>query len=113
MGAYTGKLLNAENTMNLHISDVISKSKTGQSTHLETTYLRGSHIKLIVLPEILRHGPFFTKVKTNLKRKLEEREKNDDENRKNKKQKKNNCCYDQYSTLLSFAIRICICMYTV
>ena len=74
--------------MNLHISDVMSKSKTGQSTHLETIYLRGSHIKLIVLPEILRHGPFFTKVKTNLKRKLEEREKNDDENRKNKKQKK-------------------------
>ena len=70
--------------MNLHISDVTSKSRTGQSSQLETIYLRGSHIKFIVLPEVLRHGPFFAKVKASLKRKLEEKE----ENAKTKKQKK-------------------------
>lgn len=80
--------MNAEDTMNLHLSDVVSKSKTGQSSRLETIYLRGSHIKLVVLPDILRHGPFFTKVKTSLKRKLEEKEKHVEENRKSKKQKK-------------------------
>jgi len=41
---------------------VTHTAKNGKVSKLEHVYLRGSHIRLVVLPEILKNAPVFKKV---------------------------------------------------
>jgi len=59
---YRGLLMESEDTMNVHLSDVTHTARNGKVRKLEQVYLRGSHLKFIVLPEILKHAPVFKKV---------------------------------------------------
>lgn len=68
---YRGLLLSAEETMNLSLSEVLRTSRNGQIKKLPTVYLRGSSIRFIALPDLLRNAPVFQKV-TSMKRKMEE-----------------------------------------
>jgi small nuclear ribonucleoprotein D3 len=56
---YRGKLTEAEDTMNCAISDVTVTARDGKTTRLERVYLRGSHVKFMILPEILKNAPIF------------------------------------------------------
>lgn len=56
---YRGHLDAAEDTMNLQLSKVALTAVDGKVTRLEHVYLRGSHIRFIVLPELLKHAPVF------------------------------------------------------
>jgi small nuclear ribonucleoprotein D3 len=56
---YRGKLEAAEDTMNVQLSAVIHTGRDGKVTKLENVYLRGSQIRFILLPELLRHAPLF------------------------------------------------------
>merc|ERR1712070_1228612 len=69
---YSGKLLNAEDSMNCHLTDVTCRSRTGQPSALDSIYLRGSHIRLVILPSLLQHGPYFTSITHMLKKRVEE-----------------------------------------
>ena len=42
---------------------VTHTARDGRISRLELVYLRGSHIKFIVLPEIVRDSPIFEKLK--------------------------------------------------
>lgn len=68
---YRGLLLGAEDTMNVSLSDVLRTARDGQITKLPSVYLRGSSIRFIALPELLKNAPIFQKV-TNMKRKMEQ-----------------------------------------
>ena len=68
---YRGLLLNAEDTMNCSMSEVIRTSRTGQISKLPNVYLRGSGIRFIALPDLLKNAPCFQKV-TQMKRKMQE-----------------------------------------
>lgn len=68
---YRGLLLGAEDTMNVSLSEVLRTSRTGQISKLPNVYLRGSSIRFIALPELLKSAPIFQKVASQ-KRKLEE-----------------------------------------
>ena len=57
--------------MNLSLSEVLRTSRNGQIKKLPTVYLRGSSIRFIALPDLLRNAPVFQKV-TSMKRKMEE-----------------------------------------
>jgi small nuclear ribonucleoprotein D3 len=59
---YRGLLLNAEDTMNLTLSEVVRTARNGQVSKLPTVYLRGSGIRFVALPELLRNAPAFKKV---------------------------------------------------
>lgn len=59
---YRGLLLESEDTMNVQLSDVTHTARNGKVSKLEQVYLRGSHLKFIVLPEILKNAPVFKKV---------------------------------------------------
>lgn len=59
---YRGLLVESEDTMNVHLSDVTHTARNGKVRKLEQVYLRGSHLKFIVLPEILKNAPVFKKV---------------------------------------------------
>ena len=67
---YRGLLLNAEDTMNMTLSDVVRTARNGQVMKLPSVYLRGSAVRFIALPELLKNAPVFKKVAT-LKKKAE------------------------------------------
>lgn len=68
---YRGLLLGAEDTMNVSLSEVLRTARNGQISKLPNIYLRGSSIRFIALPDLLKSAPIFQKVKTQ-KRKMEE-----------------------------------------
>ena len=67
---YRGILLSAEDTMNITLSDVLRTARNGQISKLPSVYLRGSSIRFIALPDLLKNAPIFQKV-TTMKRKME------------------------------------------
>lgn len=68
---YRGLLLNAEDTMNVSMSDVIRTLRNGKITKLANVYLRGSGIRFIALPDLLKNAPCFSQV-SQMKKKMEE-----------------------------------------
>mmetsp|Transcript_30255 Transcript_30255/g.42874 ORF Transcript_30255/g.42874 Transcript_30255/m.42874 type:complete len:142 (-) Transcript_30255:40-465(-) len=68
---YRGLLESAEDTMNVTLTDVIRTARNGQINKLSSCYLRGSSVRFIALPELLKNAPIFQKV-TQMKRKLEQ-----------------------------------------
>ena len=68
---YRGLLLTAEDTMNVSLSEVLRTGRDGRITKLPSVYLRGSSIRFVALPELLKNAPIFQKV-TNQKRKMEQ-----------------------------------------
>ena len=68
---YRGLLVSAEETMNMSLSEVLRTARNGQITKLLNVYLRGSSVRFIALPELLKNAPVFQKVAT-MKRKMEQ-----------------------------------------
>mmetsp|Transcript_5708 Transcript_5708/g.14619 ORF Transcript_5708/g.14619 Transcript_5708/m.14619 type:complete len:123 (-) Transcript_5708:111-479(-) len=70
--SYRGELAEAEECMNLQLSGVTHTAKNGQKRKLERVFVRGSNVKLIVFPNILKEATIFRKV-ANAKRKDDRR----------------------------------------
>uniref|UniRef100_A0A6U3DDB0 Small nuclear ribonucleoprotein Sm D3 n=1 Tax=Entomoneis paludosa TaxID=265537 RepID=A0A6U3DDB0_9STRA len=69
---YRGLLASAEDTMNVSLTDVLKTARNGQVSKLSSAvYLKGTHIRFIALPDLLKSAPLFGAVKTQ-KRKLEQ-----------------------------------------
>ena len=64
---FRGYLMEAEDTMNVRLDDVKMTSKDGKVTHLDQLYLRGSQIKFIIVPDMLKNSPMFKKIKNQTK----------------------------------------------
>mmetsp|Transcript_26899 Transcript_26899/g.80636 ORF Transcript_26899/g.80636 Transcript_26899/m.80636 type:complete len:110 (+) Transcript_26899:274-603(+) len=60
---YRGHLEESEETMNCLVTDVVVTAKDGRVTKLENAYIRGSQIKFVILPDVLKLSPAFDKVK--------------------------------------------------
>ena len=61
---FRGKLDEAEDNMNIHLSNCTKTSKDGRVTTLSNCFLRGSHVRFMILPDILKNAPFFKKIET-------------------------------------------------
>ena len=59
---YRGLLSEAEETMNCVLKEVTMTARDGRVSKLEHVFLRGGHIKFLVLPDILKNAPIFKKV---------------------------------------------------
>eukprot|EP00644_Phytophthora_capsici_P005472 jgi/Phyca11/531674/estExt2_fgenesh1_pg.C_PHYCAscaffold_10340 len=59
---YRGHLTESEESMNCQLSDVVLTQRDGQKSKLELVYVRGSQIKLVILPDILKNSPLLGKV---------------------------------------------------
>jgi small nuclear ribonucleoprotein D3 len=59
---YRGKLLDAEDSMNLQLKDIACTGRDGRVTHLDQIYIRGSQIRFIVVPDMLKNAPMFKKM---------------------------------------------------
>ena len=74
---YRGHLVRAEDNMNCQLTHVTMKARDGKLSKLENVFIRGSRVRYVVLPDLLKQSPMFQKVQQ-LKAEKEsiEREKN-------------------------------------
>ena len=56
---YRGKLVSAEDNMNCHMQEVSHTARDGKVTSLEAIYIRGSNIRFMILPDMLKNAPMF------------------------------------------------------
>lgn len=57
---YRGKLVENEDNMNLSLNDVTRTiGRTGETSHMNHVFVRGSMIRFVSVPDILRNAPMF------------------------------------------------------
>eukprot|EP00727_Mastigamoeba_balamuthi_P001908 m51a1_g11714 putative small nuclear ribonucleoprotein sm d3-like (353) ;mRNA; r:75486-77270 len=60
---YRGKLVDAEDNMNCHLSNVVHTARDGKVSQLEAAYVRGSKIRFLIVPDMLTNAPMFRRDK--------------------------------------------------
>ncbi|TPX51744.1 hypothetical protein SeLEV6574_g00128 [Synchytrium endobioticum] len=56
---YRGKLLEAEDSMNVQLRDITVTQRDGKVTKLEQVYVRGSQVRFFIVPDMLKNAPMF------------------------------------------------------
>ncbi|KPM38262.1 hypothetical protein AK830_g8318 [Neonectria ditissima] len=68
---YRGKLLDgtypaeaplslaSEDNMNVQLKDITVTARDGRVSHLDQVYIRGSHVRFFIVPDMLRNAPMF------------------------------------------------------
>ncbi|GAB1609815.1 small nuclear ribonucleoprotein Sm D3-like [Argonauta hians] len=59
---YRGKLVEAEDNMNCQMSNINVTYRDGRVATLENVFIRGSKIRFLILPDMLKNAPMFKKV---------------------------------------------------
>ena len=59
---YRGKLLDVEDNMNVQMKDVTVTHRDGRVQQLEQVYIRGSHVRFFIVPDMLKHAPMFKNI---------------------------------------------------
>ena len=59
---YRGKLVEAEDNMNCQMASITCTGRDGSVSQLENVYIRGSKIRFLILPDMLKNAPMFKKV---------------------------------------------------
>jgi len=58
---FRGNLIESEDNMNCQMSNVTYTARDGRITELEHAFLRGSKIRFMILPDMLKNAPMFVK----------------------------------------------------
>ena len=61
---YRGKLLEAEDNMNCQLVNITMTARDGRVSQLEQIFIRGSKIRFVILPDMLKNAPMFKKMLT-------------------------------------------------
>ncbi|KAI4214124.1 MAG: hypothetical protein LQ351_003209 [Letrouitia transgressa] len=56
---FRGKLIEAEDNMNVQLKDITVVARDGRVSHLDQVYIRGSHVRFFIVPDMLRNAPMF------------------------------------------------------
>ncbi|XP_074604920.1 small ribonucleoprotein particle protein SmD3 [Brevipalpus obovatus] len=59
---FRGKLVEAEDNMNVMMSQITATSRDGKTYQLENIFIRGSKIRFLILPDMLKNAPMFKKM---------------------------------------------------
>jgi len=59
---FRGKLIEAEDNMNCQISGVTVTYRDGRTSSLELVFIRGSKIRFMILPDMLKNAPMFKRI---------------------------------------------------
>ncbi|KAH0610825.1 uncharacterized protein H6S33_011252 [Morchella sextelata] len=51
---FRGKLIEAEDNMNVQLKDITVTARDGRVSHLDQVYIRGSHVRFFIVPDMLR-----------------------------------------------------------
>jgi small nuclear ribonucleoprotein D3 len=49
----------AEDNMNVQLRDITVTARDGRVSHLDQVYIRGSHVRFFIVPDMLRNAPMF------------------------------------------------------
>ena len=49
----------AEDSMNVQLKDITVTARDGRVSHLDQVYIRGSHVRFFIVPDMLRNAPMF------------------------------------------------------
>ena len=64
---YRGHLVESEDNMNMQLSNVTLTARDGRTANLEQCFIRGSKIRFMVLPDMLKNAPMFQRVDPKMK----------------------------------------------
>ncbi|WPH01987.1 Hypothetical protein R9X50_00484100 [Acrodontium crateriforme] len=56
---YRGKLVEVEDNMNVQLENINVTQRDGRVTHLDRVYIRGSHVRLFIVPDMLKNAAMF------------------------------------------------------
>jgi len=59
---YRGKLVEAEDNMNCQMTNITVTYRDGRVNQLENVYIRGSKVRFMILPDMLKNAPMFKRV---------------------------------------------------
>lgn len=59
---YRGKLVEAEDNMNCQMASINVTYRDGRNAQMENVFIRGSKIRFMILPDMLKNAPMFKKV---------------------------------------------------
>ncbi|KLO14280.1 Sm-like ribonucleo protein [Schizopora paradoxa] len=62
---YRGKLVEAEDSMNVALKEITVTGRDGRITQLDMAYIRGSMIRFFIVPDMLQNAPMFKRVGAN------------------------------------------------
>ena len=60
---FRGKLVEAEDNMNCLMGNITVTYRDGRTAQLEQVYIRGSKIRFLILPDMLKNAPMFKNIK--------------------------------------------------
>lgn len=59
---YRGELHEAEDNWNVQIKNVTATARDGRISHLEHIFIRGSRIRFVIVPDMLKNAPMFKRI---------------------------------------------------
>ena len=59
---YRGYLTDVEDTMNMRLDDVWVTKRNGKQVRYEQIFIRGSQVRFIIMPDMLKHSPMFKRL---------------------------------------------------
>jgi len=59
---YRGQLVESEDNMNCQMNNITITARDGRIVNLEHAYIRGSKIRFMILPDMLKNAPMFKRV---------------------------------------------------
>mmetsp|Transcript_12375 Transcript_12375/g.26729 ORF Transcript_12375/g.26729 Transcript_12375/m.26729 type:complete len:124 (-) Transcript_12375:760-1131(-) len=59
---YRGELFEAEDNWNCQLKDVTATGKDGRVAQLDHIFVRGSRIRFIIVPDMLKNAPMFKRI---------------------------------------------------
>ncbi|KAL1410981.1 small nuclear ribonucleoprotein Sm D3 [Vanrija albida] len=65
---YRGKLMEAEDSLNMALREITVTARDGRVSQLEQVYIRGSMVRFIIVPDLLANAPMFKRVGPNAMR---------------------------------------------
>merc|ERR1711948_113110 len=66
---YRGDMKSAEDNWNCQLKNVLSTASDGSQTQLDQIFIRGSHIRFMTVPDMLKHAPMFKRIDPKYKNK--------------------------------------------
>ncbi|KAL3231038.1 Small nuclear ribonucleoprotein Sm D3 [Nakaseomyces bracarensis] len=58
---YHGRLVESEDNMNIQLRDVTVTGTDSKLTRMDHVFVRGSHVRFFVVPDMLKNAPMFKK----------------------------------------------------
>ncbi|PRW59229.1 Small nuclear ribonucleo Sm D3 [Chlorella sorokiniana] len=66
---YRGELHDAEDNWNVQLTNVQATARDGKVSHMEHIFIRGSRVRYVIVPDMLKNAPMFKRIDPKMKMK--------------------------------------------